>query len=32
MAAKKKEAGITHLSKVLTPEVINALLTETSAE
>jgi len=31
-AAKKNEAGITHLSKILTAEVINALLSETSAE
>lgn len=32
MAAKKNEAGITHLSKILTPEAINAILNESSPE
>jgi hypothetical protein len=32
MAAKGGEAGITHLSKILTPEALGALLSETTPE
>jgi len=32
MAAKKLEPGITHLSKIITPEAISMLLNEMSTE